>query len=447
MSWRKPTPWQEDVLSVPEHVSLLLAGGRGPGKTTAASMDIIRHCTKYAGKARVLVVRETLKSLSEFEDELQAALVAAFGRGIKANRQEHTFRLSNGATVECAPLESPSDYAKLQGRSFSLVVADEVGNFRTLKWLDMLRSNLRAPSGVPTRFIWCANPGGRMHRALQVRFIQRAAPWSIFEVDGRQWCVCFGTLGDNPHLPADYEQDLLAACGRDRELFRAWKDGSWNISRGAYFADVIDEARQKLPADNYTSLTSHECASTFVACDWGISSPAVAFACVRARGPLGPYPSGSLILLDEVSSADPEDYSIGLQWAPGRLADAINDMCERCDVSRHGCIDDARGLGSDETLINTMQRYELWFERPAKGRREGWAALRELMFNSQQRNGRPGLWVSERCRGFWATVPECPRDPLHPEELDTAAVDHWADAARYAATFWPAVVTFGHYIT
>jgi phage terminase large subunit-like protein len=125
-----PTPWQADVLAVPEDVSLLLAGGRGSGKTTASMMDALRHCEKYKDRARVLLVRETLKSLTEVEDELQASLAAAYPRGLKINRQEHVFRLPNGATIECAPLEGVADYSKLQGRSFSLIIADEVGNFR-----------------------------------------------------------------------------------------------------------------------------------------------------------------------------------------------------------------------------------------------------------------------------------------------------------------------------
>ena len=61
--------------------------------------------------------------------------------------------------------------------------------------------------------------------------------------------------------------------------------------------------------------------------------------------------------------------------------------------------------------------------------------LRELLTNAKERNGRPGLWVSDRCTNWWATVPTLPRDPHNAEDVDTRAVDHAGDASRYAATY------------
>jgi hypothetical protein len=117
-------------------------------------------------------------------------------------------------------------------------------------------------------------------------------------------------------------------------------------------------------------------------------------------------------------------------------------MCDRTGVYKTGTIDDARGLQPDDTLIKGMQRYGLQFKRPMKNRRSGWAAMREMLYNSQQANGKPGLWVSEKCRGWWATVPLVPRDNNHPEDIDTKSIDHWADTARYACTYEVAEVRF-----
>ena len=44
---------------------------------------------------------------------------------------------------------------------------------------------------------------------------------------------------------------------------------------------------------------------------------------------------------------------------------------------------------------------------------------------------RPGLYVSRACRFWWDTVPTLPRDPRKPDDVDTRAIDHCADAARY----------------
>lgn len=40
-----------------------------------------------------------------------------------------------------------------------------------------------------------------------------------------------------------YRDQLGAACADDPELLRAWLDGDWTVARGAYFPDVLDEAR------------------------------------------------------------------------------------------------------------------------------------------------------------------------------------------------------------
>jgi hypothetical protein len=43
----------------------------------------------------------------------------------------------------------------------------------------------------------------------------------------------------------------------------------------------------------------------------------------------------------------------------------------------------------------------------------------------------PGLYVSRVCRYWWETVPLLARDPRRPEDVDSRACDHAADACRY----------------
>ena len=60
-----------------------------------------------------------------------------------------------------------------------------------------------------------------------------------------------------------------------------------------------------------------------------------------------------------------------------------------------------------------------------------------------------GLWISERCRYLLETMPTLPRDELRPEDVDTSAADHGADALRYGVNHKPRLVrhsrTIGHY--
>lgn len=470
-----PSPWQLSVIELPENANLGIFGGRGAGRTTAALLMSIKHADAYGHGARVLFIRQTLRSLREVEDNFQLLLSSLYGSGLKVNRQDHIFILPNGAAIEFSPLNDIEDMAKLQGRSFTMIVADEYGNFspQQMKFVDQLRANLRPSSAqdsdatpIPTRFVLLANPGGRGHSSIKARFIDKIMPWTptVIEgdaakgIEGTTWILCPGTYRDNPNLPKTYSSDLFAASGKDRELFRAWSQGEWNIARGAMFADCIDEEVHLIhaqdlpwgrefqevsdPAKFQEGYVRDKGVYGFIACDWGQSSPSVAFACWKLLEPRLRFPRGSLIIANELSSADPEDFSVGMNWSLGKLADGMGDMAEKVGTYKCGVIDDARGLGPDDTLIKGMQAQGFAFKRPMKNRRSGWAATREMLTNAKEKNGKPGLWIADRCPGWWATVPVLPRDPLNPEDVDTRSIDHWADACRYACAYEVGIVTY-----
>jgi phage terminase large subunit-like protein len=133
------------VGNYPDDINLALFGGRGAGRTTGALFCAAAHVEMYGPRAHVLFIRQTLRSLREVEDNFQQILTVAF-HGLKFNRQDHEFRFPNGATAEFAPINDTEDMAKLQGRSFSLIIADEYGNFspQQMRFVDQLRANLRA---------------------------------------------------------------------------------------------------------------------------------------------------------------------------------------------------------------------------------------------------------------------------------------------------------------
>jgi hypothetical protein len=438
-----PTPYQATVLTVPETWNLMLAGGRGGGKSIAALLLVLRHVEKYGELARPLIVRETHKAVQELEEQLDNLFTAAYGKGVRHNRAEHVFRLPNGAAVECGQLDNANAYKKYQGRSFTLLVNDEFGLLKDKRWVDLLKSNLRAPEGVPLREVRTANPGGTLHALIHQNFIARAPAWQPYEIDGETWVNCPSTLIDNPHLDhADYERRLRAACGNDEELFRAWIHGDWNIARGAFFGGSLDEKVHMLPVAWPYPVT--KVWRSYLAMDWGSSAPSVTYVCLRAPGDIGPFPKGSLILLDELATVDPNDPNQGLGWPPGKLAEAIHEMCGRWGIPPDGVGDDAYGL--EDTLLNVLQEHGVFLQRPQKSRIAGWAAMRQLLHNAKIRDGRPGMWISARCKYFWQTVPFVERDPNRPEDVLTTGPDHAADAARYAVMELPPRITFGRTI-
>lgn len=388
-----PTPYQLTVLSIPEVWNLLLAGGRGGGKTIASLLAVLRHVEKYGARAKPLIVRETHKALVQIEEELLQLLCAAYSKGVQHNRTEHIFRLPNGAMVELGQIDSARAFTKYQGRETTLLLIEEFGLFRERRWIDP------------------------------------------FTVDGETWVYCPSVFTDNPHLDhADYERRLRASTGRDEDLARAWLQGDWNIARGAYFAGDLDEKVHMLPVMWPHVVTKREW-HPFIAMDWGSAAPAVVYVCLRAPGDIGPWPKDSIILLDELSTALPDDPNVGMGWPPGMLAEAINEMCRRWNVRPEGVGDDAYGL--DESLLSLFKRYGIHLQKPKKERIAGWSKMRNMLASARERDGRPGLWISARCRYFWETAPFVQRDAHRPEDIDTHGPDHALDAARYAVMHEP----------
>jgi hypothetical protein len=431
----RPTRYQDRILRVPETYNLFLGGGRGGGKSHGAGWLVLRHLVTYAAKAKVLVVRQTHKSNSDFEDLIESLLIHSYGAGrVRRNRQDHVIEVQDSGSVEFGQIEAQS-YPRYQGREFSLLVADEVGTFTTMKWVDRLRSNLRVP-GVPPRVVLLSNPGGPLHSVLHKRYVSGRVPWRPFAADdGDQWVSCPSVYTDNPHLDHErYRRQIAASVGNDRALAEAWLKGSWDSISGAFFSDVLSP---DLWFDDDDWRPTGPGWSTSVALDWGWSAPSVALLAARAgaSGLVGPsgrvIPVGSYVVIDELATADPTDPNTGLQWPPQMLAEEILSRCKRWGVRPMGVGDDARGLESS-TLLDQLRGHGLSLVRPTKDRISGWVKLKSLMAAVRDDDpDQPWVLISTRARYLAETLPIVARNELRPEDLNSTGPDHGADALRY----------------
>ncbi len=139
-----------------------------------------------------------------------------------------------------------------------------------------------------------------------------------------------------------------------------------------------------------------------------------------------------MILVDELATHEPNDLNVGLHWPPSKLAEALKEMCEPWGCPTEGVGDDAAGL--DESLLQTLMNFGIYLRKPKKERVAGWQLMREYLTNAKEKNGKPGLWISERCEYFWKTVPYLQRCERRPEDILTTGPDHAGDACSVYGT-------------
>jgi hypothetical protein len=401
----------------------------------------LRHVEQYSVRARVLYLRRSHKGCADFISLCFDLFGPIYGTALRFNAQDGLFRFPNGGTLEVNQLESASDYQKFQGRSFTLLLIDEAEQFPTPELLDLLRSNLRGPRGVPVRCAIAGNPGDVGHQWLASRFVFRAAPWQPFleASSGRTFVYAPSTFLDNPFIDQDaYRRQLAASCPSDPELLRAWLEGDWTVARGAYFAAVLEESRNAVA--RWPSIPIHRGDPwlTYLAHDFGSSAPSVTYIVARSPGATGPdgrfYPRRSLVLVDELATNEPGNVAKGMGYTVPVLSEHIKSMCKSWRVRPEGVADDAifAKSGHERGSISDEFRAAGVTFLPAKkaDRISGWQVMRRLLQDAGKIDV-PGLYIARHCTYFFETVPYLGRDPRRVEDVDSRGPDHAADAVRY----------------
>lgn len=429
-------PFQQNLLAVPEELDVFAGGGRGGGKSYGLALLALRHCEQYGERARVLYLRKTYAGLRDFELVTRELFGLVYGTAARYNGTEHIWRMPNGGYVELGQLETHGDYAKYQGRSFTLMLIDEAGQYAQPDLLDLMRSNLRGAKDIPIRVVTAANPGGPGHHWIAKRYVFQAGPWKPFQEKNskRNWVYAPSTFDGNQFIDRDqYRDQLESACPTDPELLRAWLTGDWAVNRGAYFAAVLDESRNAV--DPWTQIADGW--DYFLAHDFGSAAPSVTYVMAQSPGDIHEgvyYPCNSIVLIDELAAVRRDNLNMGLNWTAATTAEAIVEMCQRWDVKPQGVADDAcfaKTGYSAGSIAEEFSRKGVYF-RPAKkaDRISGWQLMRRLLADAGKPDV-PGLYVSRACSYFWDTVPYLARDTKRVEDVDSTGPDHAADAVRY----------------
>lgn len=444
---KKLSPFQYSILQAPETHNLALLGARGGGKTTGAIALAARHMAEHGEDASVLVIRKTLRALTDFEDDLLSFIADVYdGSGHQYNRSEKILRVGTGGRLTLAALDKASDYDKLQGKNFSLIIIEEVTQYVSERVLRLLRSNLRAPSGVPTRVVYLGNPGGPLHGRIFQRHVKDRIDFVPYKVENEDWITIRSGPTNNPFIDVQaYIQRLREACHGDPVKLQQWLFGDWTQGEGLMWP-MFSPEKHVINADPRTLSATNDLFAPYVGIDWGLSSPSVGHLGIRLKRDAtldGVFrPRDSVIILDEVTDllgtpGVDEDLNKSSEWMPDRLGERVSGMCADWGVKKPSAVvDNARGLQGNDVISMIQETGGFWnVTLPNKGRRaERWAVMGSMLQATVEKSPtRPHLLVTDRTPFLIHALANSTRDERSPDDVADipSCPDHPLDSAAY----------------
>jgi hypothetical protein len=391
-----------------------IGGARGGGKTDALLGDWIAHVGRHGKNAQGILFRKTYVELVEVigrSRELFARL------GWSYQEQSHRWSVPGGGTLDFAYLETDADADVYQGREYTWMGFDELGNWPSPVAIDRLWGCLRSKHGVPCVRRSTCNPGGPGHAWVKKRYISHGAgkifAWAPNEKrpDLTIRSVFIPSrLDDNPLLMQNdphYESRLAAAGGE--ALFRAWRYGDWDAQAGTYF-DVFDP---KVHVVQQPWLEPWY--PRWIGMDWGFKDQSVAIWKAQdenkqvtsyrelTRNGLTPTELGEALV--EANDGD----EIGVFYlSPDAFAKRTS---QRTIADEIGAVLTANGMPAPT--------------RADDSRVSGWSLMYQML--------KSGFWkIGAACPNLIESLPLLIRDDKHPEDCAAHPNDHAPDAARYA---------------
>lgn len=281
--WRPNEGPQEFALRQPSTVKEILYGGqRGGGKTDAGMVwvgqrrwrdgDTLKPVYEHP-KYRALVIRKNADDLSDWIERFRFMYA---GTGAKVGYRPYEIRFPSGAFIRTGHLKDEQAYTKYQGHEYQSVLTEELTQIPSEKRYAQLISSCRStvPELKPQIFN-TTNPGGLGHMWVKGRFVDPAPPRSVFiDEDGNTRIYIPAGIEDNPVLTQNdpgYVKQLEALKRIDPDLYKAWREGSWDVVAGQVFREFSQEHHVSDKAE-----FSLEVCEKIIAFDWGFTHKAVA---------------------------------------------------------------------------------------------------------------------------------------------------------------------------
>ena len=388
---------------------IAFGGARGGGKSFAVREKAKRMALNYNG-IRMLLVRKRYVDL--YENHI-VPLRRDIGEHIaKFNSDRKAFEFFNGSVLVCKYFDSDNDALQFQGQEFDVIFLEEATQFGEVVF-HTLKACLRGANKFPKRMYLTCNPGGVGHAWVKRLFIKK---------DYRR--------GENPD---DY--DFIQSLVTDNEVLmrqdpeykenleslppalrKAWLEGSWELSEGAYFAEfsVDKHVIDIMPIDpTWRLYRVFDYGLDMLACLWvGVDSDRNCYVYRHLHESNLPISTAAKKILDMTSSEE----KIYATLAPP-------DMWNRTPE-----------LGKDKASIFSENGLSL--TKVSADREAGSLAVNELL--KVDNTGYAKLKIYRHVKELIEYLPELQIDSKKPSDCLTEPheITHICDALRYFAIYW-----------
>jgi hypothetical protein len=328
--WNGPHPRQHAFLWL-SCDEAFYGGAAGGGKSDALLMAALQYVDvpNYAA----LIVRKTFAQLTKAGAIMDRSLDWLKNTDAKWNGNEHKWTFPSGATLEFGHLQTSNDKYNYQGPEFQFVGFDELTQFDEDDFI-YLSSRLRKPSAgplsqVPLRLRSASNPGGKGHRWVKRRYIERL-PRPGDPEDTPEKCAgrifIPAKVKDNPSIDQDAYRRSLSAL--DPQTRKQLEDGDWNArppGDWVYPGEGLDAAEQRGRELDAAPRAEQPSGPVYLGIDWGVKTHML-----LARR----MPSGGLWVFREIVSDDTDLALVAGALVRVLKADGLRIDFERYDAAQ-----------------------------------------------------------------------------------------------------------------
>lgn len=234
-----------DQSGLPNEIGV--GGARGPGKTFSIfAVAALDDCVRMPGLS-VLYLRKAQKAGKE---QLSKLIKSVLGRVESVNNKRSlkkkvghlqynyvesptpTIHFNNGSKIVVGHYQTEAEALNYQGVEYDLVIIEETTHLSKSAYVIIgLSTRTDNPQWRPRTYN-STNPLGKGHGWYKKYFVDPQRYEHVTNEDDAMIRFIAATVADNHFVDPDYKGRLNKLTGVKK---RAWLDGDWDVSAGAYF--------------------------------------------------------------------------------------------------------------------------------------------------------------------------------------------------------------------